>query len=248
MNKFKCFMQKNSPVILSIMGATGVIITSGLTIKATIKANNLYNSFNNKDELSKKDIIRLFWKEYIPAGISASTTIICIFGANYINQKIKTSLISAYYLLQNSYTDYKNTVKELYENSDDEIKRKMCENKYNKNEIVLVNESTQLFFDYESCCFFESTMDEVLKSESEFLETLSNNGWVSVNEWENMLGNDPVTNGDILGWYSNDYNSVYGYPEVNVIYTPNVMSNGLECVIISFSMDPEIMSLYPYSR
>ena len=248
MNKFKYFVYKNSPVILSVIGATGVIITSGLTIKATIKANNLYNSLDNKEELNKKDIVRLFWKEYIPAGISASATIICIFGASYINQKMKASLISAYYLLQNSYMDYKNATNELYENADSKIRHKLFEDKYSKENISLQNDDTEIFFDYWSGSFFESTMDEMLRHESEFLETLSINGWVSINEWEHILGNRPMINGDILGWYSNEYHDVNGYPDVEVIFEPDTMSNGLKCNIINFSMEPEIMSLYPYSR
>lgn len=244
MDNFKKFIGKNSPIILSVVGVAGVIVTSGLTIKATIKANNLYNSLENKDELSKKDIIRLCWKEYIPAGLAAGTTIACILSANYLNQKVKASLLSAYCMLQNSYIDYRKAANELYEDSDIKIANKICENKYTDNDIICLDDGTQMFFDYESGTFFESTMDEMLKHESEFQERMAKYGHVTLNDWERIIGNKLVPIGDEIGWYSNDYHDVYGYPEVEIRFTKDRMSNGLECVIITFSMEPDINCLY----
>lgn len=239
MNNFKSFINKNSPVILSIIGVGGVILTTGLTIKATIKATELYNSLENKNELTKKDIVRLCWKEYIPTAISASTTIVCVLGANYLNQRTKASLVSAYYLLQSSYMDYKRAADNLYENGDIKIKQEVCKNNYEKNNIIKINDDTTLFFDYESGTFFESSMDEILKYESQFLNTLNKYGKITLNEWEKIIGNKPLEYGDSVGWCCNEYNNVDCYPEVEINLTPDVMSNGLECVMITFSMPPE---------
>ena len=243
MKNLKGFISKNSPTILSIIGATGVIITSGLTIKATIKANNLYNSLDNKEELTKKDIVKLCWKEYIPAGLSAGATIASIIGANYINQQVKASLLSAYCILQNSYMDYKRVTNELYDDADNKIRQKICEHKYDKFNIIKTDDNSQLFFDSESGTFFESTMEEMLKKESIFLETLAKCGKVSLNTWERIIGNSPLPMGNDIGWYSNDYNDINAYPDVEIIYTKDIMSNGLECIIISFSIEPDFFAL-----
>lgn len=239
MGKFENFISKNSPTILSIIGATGVIITSGLTIKATIKANNLYNSRKDKELLTKKDIVKLYWKEYIPSILGAGATIGCIFGADYINQKTKTTLISAYCLLQNSYIEYKNAANELYEDSDNKIQNKICENKYNEKTIVY-DDNTNLFYDILSGTFIESTMDEMLKYEAEFLELLHTRGRVTLNQWEHIIGNDPTIIGDELVWYSNDYHDVQAYPDVRIEFKPDKLSNGMNVNMIYFSMEPEL--------
>lgn len=239
MSKFENFISKNSPTILSIIGATGVIITSGLTMKATIKANNLYNSREDKELLTKKDIVKLYWKEYIPSILSAGTTIGCIFGANYINQKTKATLASAYCLLQNSYIEYKNAANELYENADSKIQAKICEKKYDENAIVY-DENVTLFYDTLSGTFIESTMDEMLRYESKFLELLYSNGKVSVNQWEHIIGNGSTIIGDELVWYSNDYHDVQDYPDVRIEFIPDTLSNGMKVNMIFFTMEPEL--------
>jgi hypothetical protein len=242
MNKFENFISRNSPTILSIIGATGVIITSGLTIKATIKANNLYNSREDKETLTKKDIVKTYWKEYIPSILSGSITIGCIFGSNYINQKTKATLVSAYCLLQNSYIEYKNAANELYDGADNKIRNKICENKYNENAIIY-DENTTLFYDTLSGTFIESTMDEMLKHESEFLELLYTRGKVTVNQWERIIGNEQSIIGNELVWYSNDYHDVQAYPEVQIEITPDKLSNGIKVNMITFTIDPELDSM-----
>ena len=242
MSKFENFISKNSPTILSIIGATGVIITSGLTMKATIKANNLYNSREDKELLTKKDIVKLYWKEYIPSILSAGTTIGCIFGANYINQKTKATLASAYCLLQNSYIEYKNAANELYENADSKIQAKICEKKYDENAIIY-DENVTLFYDNLSGTFIESTMDEMLRYESKFLELLYSRGKVSVNQWERIIGNDPLIIGDELVWYSNDYHDIQAYPDVKIDFIPDKLSNGIDVNMIMFTIDPELDSM-----
>lgn len=242
MSKFENFISKNSPTILSIIGATGVFITSGLTMKATIKANNLYNSREDKELLTKKDIVKLYWKEYIPSILSAGTTIGCIFGANYINQKTKATLASAYCLLQNSYIEYKNAANELYENADSKIQAKICENKYNEKGMVY-DENVTLFYDTLSGTFIESTMDEMLRYESKFLELLYGNGKVSVNQWERIIGNNPLIIGDELVWYSNDYHDIQAYPDVKIDFIPDKLSNGIDVNMIMFTIDPELDSM-----
>lgn len=242
MSKFENFISKNSPTILSIIGATGVIITSGLTMKATIKANNLYNSREDKELLTKKDIVKLYWKEYIPSILSAGTTIGCIFGANYINQKTKATLASAYCLLQNSYIEYKNAANELYENADGKIQAKICEKKYDENAIIY-DENVTLFYDTLSGTFIESTMDEMLRYESKFLELLYSSGKVSVNQWERIIGNNPLIIGDELVWYSNDYHDIQAYPDVKIDFIPDKLSNGIDVNMIMFTIDPELDSM-----
>ena len=239
MNNFKSFISKNSPIILSVIGAGGVIITAGLTAKATIKVNELYNSLENKDELTKKDIVRLYWKEYIPAGLSAGTTIACIFGANYMNNRIKASLASAYCLLQNSYMDYKKATNELYKDADIKIQNKICENKYNENPVIC-DDNELLFYDTLSCEFVECTMDKMLQYESEFLEILHRTGRVSLNQWERIIGNSQTIIGDELVWYSNDYHDVNGYPDVEIEIIPDTLSNGMKVNVIHFTIDPEL--------
>ena len=97
--KFGWALSKNSPTILTGLGVMGLVTTVSMVISVTPKALDLitegkqnrideylktkYGSNDKVEviypkELTKKDIILLTWKEYVPAAITALLTIGCI--------------------------------------------------------------------------------------------------------------------------------------------------------------------------
>ena len=112
----KRFWQRNASTILTSIGGIGVVATSILSIKATPKAMQLIEEAKEEkgEELSKFEVVKVAWKLYIPAALIGTATIACIFGANTLNKCQQASLMSAYALLDNSYKEYKNKLKELY--------------------------------------------------------------------------------------------------------------------------------------
>lgn len=110
------FIKRNSPTILTCIGASGVVATAILTAKATVKAIDIVKDAEKEKEekLTKKEIIKETWKAYIPAVAVGTGTILCIFGANAINKRRQKALIEAYKMLDQSYKEYKAKVIELY--------------------------------------------------------------------------------------------------------------------------------------
>ena len=54
------------------------------------------------------------WKCYIPTAAFGLSTIACIMGANALNSRKQAALTSAYALINQSYKEYKDKLKELY--------------------------------------------------------------------------------------------------------------------------------------
>lgn len=170
MNKAEVLLKKYSPLILTSLGSIGVIATSVLTAKATIKAKKLIEDVEEdisykldlKDDFTQ--IIKIAWKPYIPAIISGGATISCIFGAHFLNKRAQASLVSAYALLSNSYKEYVDKSKELYgEDAEKQIKSEVAKSKYDTT-FIKVDTDTHLFFDYQSMRYFESTFDDVKRA------------------------------------------------------------------------------------
>ena len=113
MNKFEYFLRKNSPIILTAVASGGVILTTFLAIKATPKAVKLLKEAENDkgDELTPFEIIKYGWTPYIGCIISCMSTIICIVSIQYLNTKKQASIISAYTLLENSFNEYRDNIK-----------------------------------------------------------------------------------------------------------------------------------------
>ena len=109
----KIYLRKASPTILSGLGAAGVIVTSVLAVRATpkalrkIRADSKTNHDGDPEAYNKLEAVKSAWACYIPAAISGTATIFCIFGANVLNKRQQAALTSAYALLNDSYNNYK---------------------------------------------------------------------------------------------------------------------------------------------
>lgn len=235
LNSSKLFLRRNSPTILTFLGAAGVVATSIAAAKATPKAMALLEKTKEEKgkELTKLEIVKVAGPAYIPAVAIGASTIACIFGANALNKKTQASIMSAYALLDTSYKQYKSKVKELYgENSDRNVKKGIAKDKFKDNDININNEKI-LFFDFYSLRYFESTERLVLKAENRVNELLKLYGRASLNDFYESLGMPTAYTGYELWW------NVQKCPSVEFTHDITTMDDGLECCVISMSVEPE---------
>jgi hypothetical protein len=153
--------------ILTCLGSVGVIATAVMAVKDTPKAELLLDKAEEEkghEPLTKLEKVKAAAPAYIPTIITGVSTIACIFGANILNKRYQASLISAYALLDNSYKEYQNKVKELYgEDADTQLKKEIANEKYDKDGFEFeVLEGEQLFFDLTTMRYFSAPMDEVI--------------------------------------------------------------------------------------
>lgn len=234
-NSSKLFLRRNSPTILTFLGAAGVVATSIAAVKATPKAMTLLEKTKEEkgEELTKLEMVKVAGPAYIPAIAIGASTIACIFGANALNKKTQASIMSAYALLDTSYKQYKSKVKELYgENSDRNVKKEIAKDKFKDNDIHINNEKI-LFFDFYSLRYFESTERLVLKAENRVNELLKLYGRASLNDFYESLGMPTAYTGYELWW------NVQKCPSVEFTHDITTMDDGLECCVISMSVEPE---------
>ena len=235
LNSSKLFLRRNSPTILTFLGAAGVVATSIAAVKATPKAMVLLEKTKEEkgEELTKLEMVKVAGPAYIPAVAIGASTIACIFGANALNKKTQASIMSAYALLDTSYKQYKSKVKELYgENSDQNVKKEIAKDKFKDNDIHINNEKI-LFFDFYSLRYFESTERLVLKAENRVNELLKLYGRASLNDFYESLGMPTAYTGYELWW------NVQKCPSVEFTHDITTMDDGLECCVISMSVEPE---------
>ena len=150
--------------ILTCVGAIGVIVTSVLVAKAAPKAVRVIEEVETAkgEELTKLEVIKSVVPVYIPAIVVGASTIACIFGANVLNKRDQAALVSAYALADNAYREYKDKINNLI--SDDtkaQIKEAIAKDQYEENRCV--SDEKQLFFDFNTMRYFESTLDEVIQ-------------------------------------------------------------------------------------
>lgn len=158
-------MSKSS-TFLTFLGAIGVVATAVMAVKATPKAERLLEEakIEKGEELSKIETIKTAAPAYIPAIVVGVSTISCIFGANILNKRAQASLMSAYALLDSSYSEYKNKVGELYgKDADSIVKGEIAKSKKSCFEEADSEEDEQLFFDFNTLRYFNAPIEDVIQ-------------------------------------------------------------------------------------
>ena len=235
LRKSQLYLKRNSPTILTCIGTIGVITTSILAVKATPKAMTLLEKAEKKKEekLTKLEVVQVAGPVYVPSILVGASTIACIFGANVLNKNNQAALMSAYALIDSSYKQYKTKVKELFgEDADGLIRNKIAKDRYEEDDI-LVEEDKQIFFDFFSLRYFESTMQDVILAEYHINQQLEASGYVYLNEVYDAFGLPPIDSGYELGW------SLYeGCTHIDFIHEKMPLDDGSEGYVIIMPFEP----------
>lgn len=106
---------KHSPAILTGFGVAGFFTAIVLAVRATPKAEELIIEAEDKKEdyLTIRETVKVAWKPYIPAAITALTSSACIFGAVKIQHDRQLELAGAYALSQAMVKRYREKTEEI---------------------------------------------------------------------------------------------------------------------------------------
>ena len=236
----KLFLHRNASTILTGIGGVGVVATAVMAAKETPKALALLEKAKDDkgEELTAMEKVKIAAPAYIPAILTGTGTIACIFGANLLNKHQQAALMSAYALLDNSYKEYRSKTEELYgEDAGTRIRGEIAKDKYDEEEVE-VDSDKQLFYDYFSDRYFESTIAEVQRAEYVINRHLVMRDYAYVNEFYEELGIEPIESGYEYGWTPGANLDRYWQAWVDFSHEKVVMDDGLECIIIVMNGEP----------
>lgn len=225
----KVRMAKNAPTILTITGITAMASSTYWAVKATPKAlalkekaevekNKKAGTFkgdkvNNWIPLTKLEIVQTCWRCYAPAFITGVLGAACLIGANSMNLRKNAALAAAYALSETNFKEYREkTLEEVGEKKEEKIRNAVAEEKIAKNP---VNTSTVLetgngdTLCYDAICgrYFKSSIEKLKSALNELNMELVRDGYVSLNQYYDLIGLPDGMLGDDLGWSINDNHS-----------------------------------------
>ena len=242
----KLFMKRNGSTILTCVGGAGVIATSIMAVKATPKALLLLEKAEEEkgEDLSKFEKVVVAGPAYIPSVLVGASTIACIFGANVLNKRQQASLMSAYAMLDSSYKEYKNKVKDIYgDEGEEKVVEGIAQDKYDEDDISKDDDSL-LFYDEFSGRFFNSTMDKVKQAQYDINRDLSLRDSATINEFYEYLDIPKVDSGDEIGWSSGMNFDYYWQSWIDFSNLKTQMEDGTEYYILRMYQEPMVDYLY----
>lgn len=244
------FMKRNASTILTCLGGIGVVTTTVMAVKATPKALQLIEETEKKkgEKLTTWETVKTTAPTYIPTVLFGVGTVACIFGANILNKRQQSSLMSAYALLDESYKKYRRTVVELYgKETNEEIVNAIAVEEANEVYMHASNlgvDCTQfleedfsdpvLFYDEYSHRYFEAPIEQVILSEYHLNRNYTMRGFALLNEFYEFLGLEQTDYGGEVGWVI-EYNDSFW---IDFNHRKVTMDDGLECYIIEMMFEP----------
>lgn len=210
------FLKTNQSVILTCIAGLGVIGTMYLTSKAAVKADKALKEATDEkgEELTTMEVVTVVAPIYAPAGAACVGTLICMAGVCSLDRKQQASLVSAYTLLEKSYKDYKEKVKEIYgSEAEENVEKEIAWDKFQETDIIS-RDGRALFALADFDVVFESTLEDVIKAEYELNRYFVGTGSATLNNLLTCFGVDPIDGGDDIGW-SIWCEGYYGYKWVD---------------------------------
>ena len=249
--KTKLFWKRYGSTVLTVAGGIGVVLTTVTAIKATPKALETLEEAKEKldKDLTTVEKIKIAGPKYIPTILIGTGTIACILGANVMSKRHQVALVSAYALIDSSFKEYKQKLKELYgEETHNNVVDALAVEKVDRDWGVsgsyfgqscdLANEEAcgdpVLFYEENSGRYFESTIEQVLNAMYHINRNYALRGYCYLNEYYEFLGLEATDYGSVMGWAPTDEGEYW--IEYNMRKT--VLDDGLEVYILETPFEP----------
>lgn len=258
-SKFKRFFKHHSATILTCLGGIGVVSTAIMTAKATPKAMEILRQSEAEkgEQLTSWEVITTTVPVYIPTILVGVSTLCCIFGANALNIRQQASLVSAYSMLNSSYNEYKNKVRELYgEEAHQNVIDSIAQERATKSNLIALgsfvncgleeddDDIPRLFYDVEGKRYFESTLSKVIAAEYHFNRNFALRGFATLNELYSLLCISPIDDGDLIGWSAEDMITNEGLdPWIDFNHRKTEIDEGLIAYIIEIPYGPTMEAI-----
>jgi hypothetical protein len=241
-------------VILTAVGATGVVATTVLTAKASFKASEaIWNAQYIEDDkangdpdklrmLDTKEKVALVWKNYIPAAATLTLTISSIVFANQIGTRRAAAIAAAYGVSEKAFSEYKEKVVEtLGKNKDRDIRDSVAQDRVTKNpppanQVFVNDESKVLCYESYTGRYFQSSMEDLKAAQNNLNYQINNNYYASLSDFFDLIGLERTKLSDEVGWNSDEL--------LEVNFSTAITEHHKPCLVLDFKVVP----IRDYSR
>ena len=214
------FVTNHSTIILTTVGASGVIATAVFSAKATFHAAEIIRdeqeAINNRPtpgtvqghqpyKLTFQDKVKLTWTLYLPTAAVALLSCGAIIGANRIGSRQAAAMATAFAISDKAFTDYKaKVVEHLGERKEQRVRDEVIQDKAAATpvpgNVVITTGDKQLCFDAWSGRYFKGSVEEIKAAVNNLNYNLIKSDYASLTDFYNLLGLERTQESDDVGW------------------------------------------------
>lgn len=209
MEKAVKLARKYAPQILMGASAAGVVTTTVLAVKATVKATKIVEDEKYEkgvDELPAKEVVALTWKEYIPTAISMTASVTCGILSCTTSMRRNAALATLYSVSEMAREEYIEATKESVGKAKaEEIEYKATQkaalrDKYDATDPEITGCGNVLMKDYVTGRYFRHDPDKVETAAEKFKNYIYTVDYGSFNDWLDYLGLEECGLGNNCGY------------------------------------------------
>ena len=237
-------IKKHSPSILTAASIISGGASCILTVKATIKAHDIYIKMledSDYDERpTKKEVFAEVYKFYIPPLTMFLSSSICSILSNAINIKRQAAITSAYTLAEMALRNKNEKLVELLTNGkenkktkmyDDISKKELIENPVKDDSIISTGHGNTLCYDSWSGRYFRSNIEFIRKKANDINADLNNELSIGLNDFYFELGLPQIRGAEHVGWNVN-------CNQVELVFSTHLADNGEPCLVLNYATEP----------
>lgn len=232
---------KHTPEILTGVGIVGMFTTTVLAVTATPKALRLIEEKKEQeqiDELPVLEVVKVAWKPYIPAAVTATLSTACLIGASSVSNRRNAALAAAYALSKADFKEYKEKVVEVIgEKKEQQVREEVSQKKVNENPsgnnvVYITGKGSTKFFDPQSGRWFEHDIEKIRKAVNKLNRDMLSDNYISLNEFYDEIGLAHTDLGDRMGW-----NISTGL--IEIAFSPCMDEDEKPCISLDYLYPPE---------
>lgn len=241
------FVKHESPVVLGILGAAGVIATFVSVAKASPKAEQKVFEVQDRTdhELTNIEKVKVVAPIYAPSLAIAGVTVACIVSSTVLSNKQRVGLTGAYIALDQTYKRYKDKIVELVgldtsKKAEEEVSKDRIEEikkEASRNEVKYESE-TATFYESHYDQLFERSIDEIRDAMYYLNRKLATDGEASLNDLYDMLGLEHTAQGDVLGWSAGQMATSNVDVWIDYTIAPFTTQDGMEVTELKLETEP----------
>ena len=226
-------IRKNSPEICAGFAISGVIGTAYLAHEAGFRTGR-QEAFDREHGLvwKRRDLLRGFWKLYIPPVAAGVATIGFIVSGNKISRSRTAAITAAYSLTERAFSEYKEKMQEkLGEKKEANVKNELAAEKIQANpvdpKVILVGQGV-LCCETQTMRYFLSSVETLRKARNEINARINRIGYATVAEFYDLI-EQPISP------YSEDFGWTIERGLMEIEISPVLMNETTPCIGFDYS-------------
>lgn len=225
----KAFAKDNSPSILTGIAISGTATTAYLAGVASFKAARRYDQMPLT--FSKREIVAETWTLYIPAVLSGTVTIGCIFGATQIASKRTAAAYSLLAVSERLFDEYRGKViEEIGNKKEQHIRDEVAQLEVTNNppnNIIVANSEGVLCCELLTGRYFMCDMETLRRSVNEINAKLLREDYCIVGEFYYLINIPYTSNAGRIGWMSDKL--------LELEFTTTLTKDGKPCLAFDYN-------------